>query len=796
MVLSGVLSAVSAIAQEIDLPRIVIEPFSSPPAPVQKPFEPEKPMEAAAPALTEATNMTSLLAQLGILLTEAQRKQLEEHRFVLLSVTGTRLETIFKPPPDENDGGGAPPWDYRSTPDEMLTAFDRLAEDPSDPWSRTTGQAKLITADLAMHAYHRFFSQALEFMEQLHLRARLEGCLELAMESAHALKGEASKDARARLEVVEAQLTAAWCVLGRESKAEPPGEEDTLDPEVKREMERINPPTDPRTVAERLKAATPRFSAQTALRLKAEVTQIMNAKQGGAPGLFAEYDLTKKPDFSQFRARGHYTKSEELSGYFRAMMFLGRNGYALNPEKGPPTLGLTDSMLLALALSQPGEKGKRAIDDWRDLMEITGFFAGQSDDLSFIELRDWLAATLGREALTTEDALNPAVLEQLKAALADLRLPLIVSDGRGRERREGDLRPEFRIFGQRFSFDGWVLNKFITDSLTMPSGLFIPAAFGDITAEFHAKDFIRERFGPGNKSLAHFDRTLAELRTLLTEAPDEKWFGSMAGQQLRAIAALAGPRNHYYPAFMRGPEFAKKNIESMLGHWTEIKHDTVLYAKQSYAELGEGGARDKPLPPMPRGFVQPDVKFWREMERLAEFTRQGVINHSLLPAMEDDEWSPLTRFRNDMQLCRKLAEKEVRGEELTKEEHESIWNFSLSYMDEPLDPNTMPDAERGKCALITDVHTDSFGNEVLQEALGRPCVLIALVANENTPRLVAGMAYQHFEFVGPQDKRATDEEWRAKVYTATPDLPARANWASRVFAAQPDPESEVAIDEP
>ena len=775
-------------AAEVALPKIQLETFAEAPAVITGPSEPLKPMEARPPMLDQAANMRALLGQIGILLSPAQKKHLEEHRFVLMRVAGTRLETVFEPPSKEKDDDGKPMPDFRSTPDEMLAAFDRIAEDSSDPWSRSPGQAKFITADLAMHAYHRFFSQALEFIEQRQLRARLEHVLERAMVSAADLKKDAPAAAQARLEIVEAQFAAAWCVLGRETPG--PKVEHDMHPEIREAMERANPPTDPRTVLERLADKSKEVSPAAAARLKAEVAQIMSAEPTDAAGLFGEYDPEKTADYSQFRPRSHYTKSEELKGYFRAMMFLGRNGYALNPANGPPTLGLTDALLVAMVLARPDEEGARALDGWRELMEITGFFAGQSDDLTFIELRDWIAAELGRETLTPADAVDADVLAKLKAALDHLRLPQIVADERNRERREGDLRPEFRIFGQRFSFDAWVLNRFITEKLTMPTGLFIPAAFGDVAAEVYSKDFIKARFEDPAEQLAVFETTLAELRERLREVPDALWFGSMAGQQLHAISTLAGRRNANYPAFMRGPEYAKKDIESMLGHWTEIKHDTVLYAKQSYAEMGEGGDTDKPLPAMPRGLVQPDVRFWREMERLAEFSQTGFVRHTLLPGMEDDEWAPLNRFQRDMKFCREIAEKEVQCLPLTEEELEQIWEFTLTYMETPLDMGGIPDADRGKSALITDVHTDAYSNQVLQEALGQPCVILALVGNENAPRLVAGMAYQHFEFVGPQDKRATDEEWRAKVYAAKPELPPRAKWALPVFPAQKDPKAK------
>jgi len=190
------LCASGALAAEVRLPQLSLKSFAATPAPISGPAQPEKPMEAKAPTLDQAANSKVLLQQLGILLTEAQRKHLAEQRFVLIDVKGTRLETVFEPPSNEKDDEGRP-VDYRSTPDEMLNGFDHVAEDTSDPWSRSAGQAKFITADLAMHAYHRFFSQALEFIEQRQLRARLEDVLELAMTSMrrrpHASASKSSK---------------------------------------------------------------------------------------------------------------------------------------------------------------------------------------------------------------------------------------------------------------------------------------------------------------------------------------------------------------------------------------------------------------------------------------------------------------------------------------------------------------------------------------------------------------------------------------------------------------------------
>lgn len=43
------------------------------------------------------------------------------------------------------------------------------------------------------------------------------------------------------------------------------------------------------------------------------------------------------------------------------------------------------------------------------------------------------------------------------------------------------------------------------------------------------------------------------------------------------------------PYFMEDPLYQNKLLNTFLGSYTELKHDTLLYVKQAYAELGGGG---------------------------------------------------------------------------------------------------------------------------------------------------------------------------------------------------------------
>lgn len=54
--------------------------------------------------------------------------------------------------------------------------------------------------------------------------------------------------------------------------------------------------------------------------------------------------------------------------------------------------------------------------------------------------------------------------------------------------------------------------------------------------------------------------------------------------------------------------------------------------------------------------------------------------------------------------------------------------------------------------------------------------MLALVGNENSPRVVAGLVYNHYELTDSLDTRLTDEKWRERVYENSSLLPAKNFW--------------------
>lgn len=774
-----VLSLMATSVHAAPWPEAVIGTFAEVPAGVTVPAV--KPLDEAPLDLSTARAAAGLFEELGFTLTVPQKTALQRDKFILIPIsTIPSLDPMEREPyvpesPEEAKFFPKPTGGLAVYEDEMLSIYNRIGGGGDlKPWRN-----HFVTTDSMLHAWHRFFESALEEIETKDLHARLDGLLTRWLAVLRVLRETASPDLVPHYEQLEAQMAVALVLLGDDG--EEPRKEITSG---------WNGDGSPKAVTltslqERVENVLGALPERWREPARNEVRLILG-KNGFSPSpLFASYDPEKGQDYTQFTPRSHYTKNQALRAYFRAMIYLGRNGWPLQPpdETGKAT-GLSHSLLLGHSLGLPAPDGIAPVEDWRRIMEITSFFAGGSDDVDYPELRRWLGGNVDLAAWTADEAVDPATLSALGGKLRDLRKPGILSQVRrraetgeiGEEVRDDSL--QFRVFGQRFTYDAWVLTELtppLMENLPgTPTALYVAAALGDPKARELALDWL-DRQGVKDKTL--FEGKLDRLASTIAEVPDSDWFASMATKKLHLIGTLAGAKGDGFPAFMRSSQWGAKHVEGMLGAYTQLKHDTLLYAKQSYAEMGEGGDTDKiDEEDVPYGFVQPEVRFWAELGRLVNYTFEGFKKHKLLPNTVE-EWGHLGRFKRDVAALRLLANKTAAGEKWNLEDRLWLLEFNPSYMAEPVDPMNVQGPDDGKAAIVADIQTNVRESKVLYEALGRPYLILALVGDSGMNRLVAGTAYDHYEFTLPLHERLTDEAWRKKFYAIDPEPPSKPDWA-------------------
>jgi hypothetical protein len=743
------------------LPAVRLQAFAElPPTP---PLAVTPAMKDRAKVVDKAVNYKQVLKFLGLKLSRAQKDFLKRHKFLLIPKDATRFK-------GELDLRGPPDW--RSL-DEMLGLFDNVSG--GRIMERRPENAHLVNPDVLLHAYHKYMENSLEYLEKTVLSQVLRQFVQQLQSQAIAFQKMSQGDLARHYELIAAQMTVPLVIL-----------ENARWPVEKEEASRLPEPEEPEKSDQGdslenalglLKQYQANFSPETLKKVTAEIKYIYGMKDSTATQvkspLFGHYDEFYNVDYTQFTPRSHYTKSSLLRAYFRAMMYLGRNYYNLgNPE------GITDALLLAHIMATPDVKGRRPLEDWRRLMEITSFYVGLPDDISYPEWRDFIVTLTGNEKFAPGEALSPDFHKKIGARLRELKPP-VTALTKGEQVDIGKV--DFRIFGQRFTFDAWILSHLTakkpddTPPLpSTPSALFVPAAMGNPWARGFMPSFLKQEMpGISPAQLDLFDAKFQQLSGTLAKVDGAAWFSSIGWVWLKLLGTLNDSYAGGYPLYMQSRLFPIKQLQTFLGSYTELKHDTILYAKQSYAELGNGEEEGKP-PPVPKGFVEPNLAFWQMLQQLVAYTSAGFRKYHLFPS-ELEKYGRIQRFNRQVEFYTSMAVKELRGQPLTEEEYEKIRTKQLSYMADPFEWSSgeMKDLRSG---LIADVHTDLFKEQVLYEATGEPYIMLALVGNEGQTRLTIGVAFDHYEFTGPLTTRYTDADWQARVYETPKKLPPKNFW--------------------
>lgn len=480
---------------------------------------------------------------------------------------------------------------------------------------------------------------------------------------------------------------------------------------------------------------------------KAELKLINDASEMTQSPLFG-YDQ----DYTQFKPRGYYTKSDTLQKYFRAMMWFGQMSFLAKDED-------MDRSAILLVKGLNGD----ALTDWENVYQTTAFFAGESDDNGYYEYEPYVSQYFGenddvKNLPDEEDAFDDFVSD-VKSLKAPRVNSMIVIDPKG-DMDVAEETKSFRVMGQRFSIDAGIMQKLVFNEVKkndkgekrmLPDPLDVPAAFGNDTALQIAED-------NGASAWPDYKTNMDEIRDNIQNSDSTEWSASIASSWLYTMKPILNEKDSNYPKFMTNDAWAKKDVSSFLGGYTELKHDTVLYAKQVMAELGgEGG--DKPDD---RGYVEPQPVVYARLASLARNTVSGLQNRNLI---SDEDAQYMNDFADIVDKLETIANKELNNELPTDDEFDFIraYGGNLEHLWErtiDVDGNTSLLPYDHPSALVTDIATDPNG-QFLEIADGRPLDIYVAVYFDGEVRIAKGSIWSFYTWNG--DERMTDEEWQKEV---------------------------------
>lgn len=601
-----------------------------------------------------------------------------------------------------------------------------------------------VSADSILHALHRSYDEILRQLEEQVLFANLD----LALERMHAAVCELPKTSPALKHNI-ADVSVLLAVARRLLEPGKGGETTTATNRPSCESE-----------------------STVAAILKKIAAQIDDSPEGSGTPLWGRRSIV---DWSQFKPRGHYVKSPRLQAYFQAMMWLGRADVAWKPALDRE---LQDAALLVLLAGQTEQSARLG-----EMSRLIDFLVGRADSLG----PDGMQGALKAAGIAAKDDLRaPGALARLRnevskrpEAQQQIRSEHVESNPH--TPTEMLLPAAFQLFGQRFVMDSFVLSKMVFDSIrfherkpqrNMPSGLDVMAALGSDQAVIELEPELRRWNHAAN---------LWAARALLDGLPEEAWRENIYSRWLGALRILHRPPNDkFFPEVMRTTAWQRKQLQTTLASWAELRHDTILYAKQSKTAYA--------ICEYPEGYVEPYPAFYAA---LADLARQAmrlfagpVLGTGTPKGDVGSHWGTAVRveaffgrFAKTMDKLTAIASKELSATPFDADDKQ----FLKHVIEQKLSVGCAPtvyftgwytqlffDDPLKREPTVADVHADPNSGTVLEAGAGDARYLAIAVDNDQHRAVYVGPVSSYYEFTSAT--RLTDAEWEPRI-ASTPVPP-------------------------
>jgi len=419
-------------------------------------------------------------------------------------------------------------------------------------------------------------------------------------------------------------------------------------------------------------------------------------------------------DYSQFKVRGHYTHSPELSSYFKSMMWLSS-----------VKLPMEEEIFLKLAKNETRALiNSNAINRYDSLSSMISNLVGPPDGVNPLILKKYLN--------------SPALLDSLRKYAPRIE-------------PKGGQKIYFSFFPQRFIFDSYVFQRLTFDyvrhftgkKMVFTSGLTdmgIQRVFPrllDFFAVFGSNYALNILKKDGDTDYENYFDMFNRLKDSL-----EIDTSIVYGKFLYSLKQLLNPQVKFFY-----DNYNYKLLNTAGGFWTELRHSNVLYAKQSYSLLTVSLRKKLPT----HVIVEPLIDVYKELKeinvRLNDiFPQEGILQFN--------------QVLDTLIIC-------------SKQELKGRIPYQQNFLKKIPDIVERLVGERSSIKVV-DVHTDPNTGYVLEEATGKPFILLVNVNIGGGVDEYYGGAYFYCEFKQPITDRLNDKEWKELIDRYKP-----VNWIKR-----------------
>jgi hypothetical protein len=497
------------------------------------------------------------------------------------------------------------------------------------------------------------------------------------------------------------------------------------------------------------------------------------------------WDPERSPfDFSQFQTRGHYTETITLERYFRTFMWLGRLELRWVEFGDDGTASFVRPAFVASVLLSDVLEASGHMDTWQAMEDTLALMIGPRDSAGPPEL-SLVLDTLGSPTLAGLSTVDGTQIVQA-----------IVDSGAGAQKIASEvvirqpnsptrLLPRvFLLMGQRFAADSEVLSNVVYDRV-QPEPQDLPRMLphvGDVLFSLGIT-FARTLL---DADLANrpYRAALFLARKGLDLRSAEMWVDTLYDAWLRAIAlSTEVPEGPGLPEAMRTRAWRYKLLNAAAASWAELRHDTLLYVKQSYSS---GNACE-----YPDAYLEPALPLYEQMQQMVSLLHQVNTTLAALGGESDQLTARLARWDEILGILVEIAAAELAGEALLPE-HVDFLRRAIEYEGDDcgtvifdgwyMDLWWTDDAPEAHTSIIADVHTAPTDPEGTPKGwvwhVGthdtQALVLVVEGCNGAEGRAYVGPIRAWHEVLTENYQRLDNEAWRKMLTSESP--PSRPAW--------------------
>lgn len=460
-----------------------------------------------------------------------------------------------------------------------------------------------------------------------------------------------------------------------------------------------------------------------------------------------------KMNGTQFKPRGHYTKSLELKNYFMGFNWLF--SFAVPLIKKEYTR--EEKVRACQLASTVAWISRSCLAEIQQFQRFIEQIIGTPDGLVIGTLLPMLTKIVPEEASVNWFLENgDELLDRLTPLLeTDAKKCTLTSFG---QINEDFTEYSFSLIGRGTSVDNTVIQQLVDHNLKADDGSVpkrkFPRVFDLVYTLFENDGVIKVLEEEMSKLGYSYRNQLGQLREMCR---NQSLDNTIYNQELIMLRTLSKDRTKISP--FDSTSWLAKQAHTQIAHYAELRHDNVLYLQEVF---GFCNACEYPAI-----LVEPVPTFWREFLTLIDMMEKLSGENELL-----------TNFRKVVNNCITFVDQYLESGQVDPELEEDMksiakevhlgsgepdykgWYFKL--FKEPKD-GLKQDPEVG--SMFTGVPDLRGDGGILHIGTGKPQLMYVLVGDQKdgSERIMMGPVYSAYEQLTKYDERFNDEEWGKQV---------------------------------